>query len=86
MTPEQLELLMKGGMIGLLSLAVIGFIKGWVITSAHHLAVVSELNRQLTEALREKEEFKHMALRSVELGDRALKAAESIASDTTRHK
>lgn len=69
----------KVGMLGLMAVAITAILRGWVITAAHHQAVVTELKSQLADALKEKSEYKELALRGVELTNRALTAAEKVA-------
>lgn len=55
----------KLGMIGLLSLAVLAFMRGWVVTGPQY------------EAMRkERDEFKEMVVRAADTADRALKVAQ----------
>lgn len=82
MTIEQMFQLMadpsKLGVLGLMAVIIVAILKGWVVTAAHHLAIVTEKDRYITQLEREKEEFKQIALRGTELAHRALTASEKL--------
>lgn len=58
----------KLGMVGLLAIAVVAFMRGWIVTGT-----------QYQQVLKERDEFKNMVIRAVETTDRAL----SVAQKTT---
>lgn len=62
---QLVELLTRGGAIGILSLIVWAFLKGWIVPGSTYLAVVSE-----------KEEWKKLAVELLRTADRAVKLVE----------
>lgn len=67
----------KIGAMGLMAIAIASLMRGWVITSSHHSAIVSLYEIRMADLVKEKNEFKDMIIHSVGLTDRALQVAQS---------
>lgn len=70
--------------IGLMVIAVTAIMRGWVITSGHHQAVIAQYETRVTELQKEKNEFKDMVIHSAETTERALQVAQSQQSQTAK--
>jgi hypothetical protein len=71
-TPE------KFGIIGLLALAVIAFFRGWIVTAAAHERLRTDCFDREKRLMAERDEFKDMALRGLELTERTIAVAQKV--------
>jgi hypothetical protein len=69
----------------LMALAIIAFVRGWVLTSGHHKGVLEQkdkqieiLERRIVDLVNEKEEFKQFAFRQTDVTDRAIQTTERV--------
>lgn len=72
-TTTLIDIVSKGGVIGLLTLIVIGFYKEWIVTGPSH-------RRDIAKCEREADEWKQLALAGTELAERHLDVVARIAA------
>lgn len=77
-----------GPIIALLAAAIGALLRGTVVTAGHHTQVLGAMQVRIDELVKDKNEFKDIALRSADTADRALKvaAADRERRDARRAK
>lgn len=73
----------KIGAVFLLALAVTAFIREWIVPGTTYVRAIAAREAYIVELKRERDEFKSIAMRGVELSERALGVASNSKSTLT---
>lgn len=67
----------KVGVIGLLSIAILAFLRGWVVTAQQFSSTCAQYEKVIDELKQEKNEYRGMVIQTIQTADRALKVAQT---------